>query len=174
MRVANYIVGFFLSLGLVVSPALATPDFKVGFVDLQKALALSKAGKSAKKVYEIEVKDAQKDLDKKKEAFQKRRTAFEKQRETLNEIALGEKREELIGLEKDLKRSFQDSEAMLRRRNTQIVGELLGKIRKIVDTVGKDKGFTVILEKSSDAVLYADSEIDLTTEVVEAFNAKSE
>ncbi len=173
MRVVSYIVGLILTVGLIGSTAVAAPDFKVGFVDLQRALAESKAGKAAKKVYETEVNEAQKDLDKKKEAFQKRRADFEKQRETLNEAALGSKREELIGLEKDLKRSFQDSEAMLRRRNTQIVGELLGKIRKVVNTVGQEKGFTVILEKSSDAVLYADSNIDLTEEVVKAFNAKA-
>ena len=45
------------------SPAVfAAPDLKVGYVDIQKALADSRAGSAAKKEYEVEVKQAQGEL----------------------------------------------------------------------------------------------------------------
>lgn len=152
-------------------PAAAAPeDFRLAFVDVQKALSLSKAGKRAQVDYEGEVKIAQKDIDKKKDEFETRRKNFESQKDSLNEKALGEKQEELISLEKELKRSFQDSQAKLRRKNSQIVGDLIAKLRTVVGKVGKEKNFTMILEKSSDAVLYADSAIDITEEVVGEFD----
>ena len=157
------VTGFF-------SNVASAADLKVAYVDLQQALEKSKAGAEARKDYEKEVKASQSTLDKKKEAFAKKRKAFENQRESLSEEALSSKKEELIELEKDLKRSFQDIEAKLRRKNGQIVSELVKEIREVVSEVGKAKGFTVILEKRSDAVLYADGSLDITDAVVEAFD----
>lgn len=151
----------------------AAPEFKVGYVDIQKALAESKAGSSARQEYEAEVKQAQSELDKKKEVFQAKRAAFDKQKSTLAEESLAQKQEELIQMERDLKRNFQDLEAKLRRRNGQILGELVKDLRKAVEQVGQQRGYSIILEKSSDAVLYVDKQHDITTEVVKVYDAQT-
>lgn len=156
------------------SPAVyAAPELKVGYVDIQKALAESRAGSAAKKEYEVEVKQAQGELDKKKESFQAKRAAFDKQKASLSEEAGAQKQEELLQLEKDLKRNFQDLESKLRRRNAQIIGDLVKELRKAVAVVGEERGYTVILERSSDAVLYVDAQHDITAEVVKAYDAQT-
>ena len=149
----------------------AEDSLRVGFVDLEQALSASKAGASAQKQYETSVRSAQGKLDKKKKELERLQKEFVKQRESLSEDARLSKQEKLIGLEKDLKRSFQDSQEALQRQNAQLVGDLIKKIRKAVKEVGEEKGFTLILEKGDKAVLYADSAIDITGEVVKKFNA---
>lgn len=159
----------------VVAPfagtASAAPELRIAYVDLQKALAESKAGKKAQKSYEQEVKQAQAKIDKKKDEFEKLRASFQSQRDSLNKEALAEKEEKLLAMEKDIKRSFTDSQETLRRKNAQIVNELVKDVRKVVDEVGKAKNFTFILEKNAQAVLYTDSSLDITDEVVAKFNS---
>ena len=50
------------------------------------------------------------------------------------------------------------------------VGELVEQLRKVVDQVGQDEGYTLILEKGGPALLYADSKIDITEDVIKRFN----
>ena len=167
-----FVASIFVALSF--SQALAAPDVKVGFVDIQRALSSSKAGAEAQKKYEAEVKKAQAKLDAKKDEFEKLQSEYEKQKESLSDKARAEREEKLLGLEKDLKRSFQDSQEGLRRENVKLLGELVKKIRKVVDGVGQEEGFTVILEKGGQTVLYADSQIDLTDRVIKDFDASGE
>lgn len=162
---------FFLSIH--VPTASAAPDLKLGYVDLQRALSESRTGKEAQKDYEKTVQAAQAKLDKKKGEFEKLRDDFAKQRESLNATALQKKEEELIEKERDIKRSYKDSQEKLRRTNAQMVGDLMKELRKAVAAVGKEKGLTLILEKGSPAVLYADGEIDITEDVVSRFNEQT-
>jgi outer membrane protein len=155
---------------LLPSLALSESAFRVAYVDMQKALESSNAGKLAQKSYEKEVKGAQQEIDKMKKEFERKRESFEKQKGSLNEVAFAEKKEELLSIERDVKRSFQDSQAKLRRKNASIVSELIKELKKTVSDIGSDKDYTVILEKGSQAVLYADNSIDITDEVIDRFN----
>ena len=155
--------------------AQAAPgDLRVGYVDMQKAITGSRAGQDAQKRYESQLKKSQGGIDSKKGDFERQRENFAKQKESLNPKALADKQEQLINLEKDLKRSFEDTQDQLRRENARLVGELVKKIRRVVDEVGKEEKFTLILEKSSQTVLFADSSIDITEKVIKRFDALKE
>jgi outer membrane protein len=160
-----------LSLLAPFAAANAAPDLRVGVVDMQRALEESKAGQEAQKQYQDEVKRAQTDIDAKKADLERRQQTYQKQKTSLNQKALEEKQEELIGLEKELKRSFQDQQDALRRKNNQLVGELIKKLRKVVDDYGKDSGYSLILEKGSQSVLFADNSVEITDAVIKRFNA---
>ena len=164
------VLGALLAMISSTQVAIAVPDIKVGFVDLQKALAATDAGKDAQKKYEAEVKKLQGKLDEKKGDFEKLQGAYQKQKDSLSDKAKQEKEEELVSKEKELKRTFQDSQEMLRRKNAQLVGELVEKMRKVVDEYGRSQNFTMILERSGQGVLFADSSIDVTDQVVKKFN----
>jgi outer membrane protein len=119
------------------------------------------------------VKAAQSKLDTKKKKLETLQENFKKQSSSLSREAKVSKQEEIIALEKDLKRSFQDTQDQLRRKNAQVVRELLVKLRKVVNDVGDAQSFTVILEKGGDSVLYADNSIDITDTVVKRFDASN-
>jgi len=153
--------------------AAPTGELRVGFVDLQAALSATKAGALAKDSYEAEVKAAQANLDSKKKELSRQKAEFTKQRDSLSDEAKLSKEEKLMSLEKDLRRSFKDTEEQLRRKNGRLVGGLLKKMRTVVDEVGKEEGFSLILEKGSQAVLYADTSIDVTDKVITKFNERN-
>ena len=158
----------------VVSPEIASagPEVRVAYVDLQRALSESDSGKTAEGKFQEEVKKARGGIDAKKKEFDSLQESTKKQKDSLAPKALAEKEEKLMALEKELKRMIQDGEDTLRRRNSQLVGELVKKLRAVVDQVGKEDGYTLIFEKGGQSpVLYADQGIDITDKVVKKFNA---
>lgn len=173
MKINRSVLGLCLAMALVLVPgvAYAAPELKVGYVDMKRALGASKAGAEAQKRYEAEVKKAQASVDGKKKEVDALKDAYKKQRESLNEKARAEKEEQILSAEKELTRSFQDSKEKLRRENASLIGDLVKRIMSVVGTVGKEQGFTVILEKGGDTVLYADASIDLTDAVVKKFDS---
>ncbi len=159
----------------VFTPSLAGADnsMHVGYVDLQRALSESDAGKTAEGKFQEEVKKARGGIDAKKKEYDALQDSVKKQKDSLSAKALAEKEEKLMALEKDLKRTIQDGEDTLRRRNAQLVGELVKKLRSVVNDIGKEDGYTMILEKGAQSpVLYADQGIDITEKVVKKFNAQ--
>lgn len=166
---------FLLLASLVVFSSqnvFAAPDFSVAYVDIQKALETSRAGSRAQKKYEKEIKSAQDGLRTKKKELEKKQAAFLKQKSSLNADARAKKQEELISLEKDLKRSLEDAQDNLQRTNSSLISDLVTDLRKIVKEVGKEKGYTIIFERGGTGVLYADNDIDITELVVERFDAR--
>ena len=85
--------------------------------------------------------------------------------------AVIKKEEELIEKEKSLKRSFVDSKEALRRKEGLLKAELIGGIRKVTAEIGKEKSYSLILEGGDNSVLYADSGIDITDEVIKRFDS---
>ena len=78
--VITLILGFTLNL--------QAADFKAAYIDMQKAIQMTKAGKSAKKGLENEFKKKQKALEKKKKALEKIGKDLEKKKLALSEKAL--------------------------------------------------------------------------------------
>jgi outer membrane protein len=164
-----------LLVSLIALPMVSVADGaqKIGIVDLQKALAATDSGKEAQKQYEGEVKRLQSQLDGKKSEYEKMQQGYQKQKASLNDKARAEKEELLGNTEKELKRTFQDSQDTLRRKNAQLVGELVNKMRLVIEDYGKSNGYSVILDRSGQGILYNDQSVDLTDQIVKAFNSKN-
>lgn len=156
----------------IVSTASAEKALKIGFVDLERALAESEPGEKAQAEYEKEVKSATSKIKAKRDDLDKLKDRFNSQKDSLNDDAYSRKKEELISQQKDFERSYKDSQEALQRRNAQIVGELVKNIRTVVQEIGKAEGYTVILEGSEQTVLFMDKAVDITGLVVDRFNDK--
>lgn len=171
MRGSVTTAALLLALGFSPVSASAAPEQKIATVDLEKALKASKEGQAAQKTLETDLQKAQQEIDKKKTDYEHKQADFSKQQESLSQAAKAEKREELIKMEQELRRAFADSQQNLRRKNGELMTELIGKMRKVIAEVGKADGYTVVLEKDSPAVLYADGATDVTDKVIARFNA---
>ena len=167
MRYFLVVIWFFLSMG----GAWAQDKVKIGFIDVQRAISESQAGKRAKERFQAQVKKAEADLLKEKQEIERLKTDLDKKGPLLKE-------EERRNLEADLQRRYvsyqrgmQDQQQELRQKEGEMTGDILKELEKIVNEVGKAEKFTLILERSQ--ILYSDQGIDITNRVIEAFNARS-
>jgi outer membrane protein len=157
---------------LALSPALvsAQEKIKIGFIDIQRAITESAAGKKAKARFDAHVKKAEGDLLKEKQELERLKSDFDKKGPLLKE-------DERRNLEADLQRRYlqyqrtgQDHQQELRQKEGEMTNDILKELQQIVTDVGKAEKFTLIFERSQ--ILYNDQAIDITNKVIETFNSR--
>ena len=154
----------FVICGLVTVDA-AGPGEKIGFVDLQRTLNETNAGKKAKKKLEKDKTKKQKALDKRQKNLQKAAADLEKQRGVLKPAALKQKEEKL---QKDyiaLQETYMKLQQDLAKQEAQLVQEIFAKASPAIQAIAKERGYTMILEKNEGAVLFGNKSLDITSEV---------
>ncbi len=144
---------------------------KIGFIDVQRAISESQAGKRAKDRFQAQVKKAEADLLKEKQELERLKSELDKKGPLLKE-------DERRNLEGDLQRRYvnyqrtmTDQQQELRQKEGEMTGDILKELEKIVNEVGKAEKFTLILERSQ--ILYSDQAIDITTKVIDVYNSRT-
>ena len=67
--------------------------------------------------------------------------------------------------------SKKDIKEELQQRDTDLTKRILNELFEILQTLGKEGGYSMILEKNEGAVIYADETIDLTGDLIKAYDA---
>ena len=158
----------------LVLPALpvSAADFKVGIVDLQRALNESSSGKKAKDQFKGEFEKMQNGLKSEKDSLDRLKEDLDKKSAVLSDDQKKAKMEDFERRRRDLRRKLEDSDAELRKKDQELTGSILKDLAVVIQEIGEREGYTVILENSSSSVLYGSKSIDITDSVIKAFDAK--
>jgi len=166
-------VKYWLVVGILVvscSVALAQERIKIGFIDIQRIIAESQAGKKAKDRFQAQVKKAEADVQKERQDLERLKSDLDKKGPLLKE-------EERRNLEADfqkrsvsLQRTMGDYQQDLQRKNNEMMAEILKELEQVVTEIGKAEKFTLILERSQ--ILYSDQATDITSRVIEVYNSR--
>ena len=164
---------YWLIVGVLVfscSVALAQERIKIGFIDIQRIIAESQAGKKAKDRFQAQVKKAEADVQKERQDLERLKNDLDKKGPLLKE-------EERRNLEADfqkrsvsLQRTMGDYQQDLQRKNNEMMAEILKELEQVVTEIGKAEKFTLILERSQ--ILYSDQATDITSRVIEVYNSR--
>ena len=157
-----------LSLMLVSVTAMAA-DSKVGYVDVQKAVQATATGKKAKDQLDGEFKKRKESLDKKKADIEKMGQDLEKKKTVLSEEVLNKKQMELQEEMMKFQKNVAENQLEIQKKEKELVDPILEKMKKIIEKVAQDKGFSLVIEKNGQNVLFAQKDADLTDDVVKAF-----
>jgi outer membrane protein len=153
-------------------PSVASAQaVKIGFIDIQRVIAESAAGKRAKDRFQAQVKKAEADIQKERIDLERLKADIEKKGPLLKD-------EERRNLEGDfqkrsvtLQRTMGDYQQDLQQKEREMMGDILKDLEQIVGDVGKAEKFTFIFEKSQ--ILYSDASTDITNRVVETYNSRA-
>lgn len=156
-----------------VPAAMAADAMKIGYVDLQKALNMSAAGKAAKEKMKAKFKDYDADVSKKQEELKKLKDDLEKQAMLLSAEARAAKERDYQQKVKDYQRLTKDIQEELQQTDADFTRKILEEIFKVVQQIGKQDGYTMILEKTESSILYASDGIDMTERVIQSFDKHS-
>jgi outer membrane protein len=166
-KVAWLVVVILLLTGTSV---FAADTLKIGFVDLVKALNESESGKKAKADLEFLIKSKQVAIDEKGKAIEKGKNDLEKQGSVLSQEARKSKEEELERLIREYQRLVSDSQSEVKKKEGELTGDILKEIRTIIQKIGQDEAYTLILENAEGQILYSIKESDLTDVVIKKHN----
>ncbi len=154
--------------GFVRAEAQGGASGKIGYMDLQRTLSETKVGKAAKRRLESNKKKKQNELNRKQKALQSAASELEKQRMMLKPAVLQKRERELQEKYVKLQETYMTLQQGLVAQEAELVKEIFGKAAPVIKKVAKQKGFSVILDKT--AILWADSNFDITKSVNSQLN----
>lgn len=152
--------------------SVAMAQLKIGVVDLQTAVASTKAGKNAKSKLEKAKNKAESAIEKRAEKIKKMEEEMQKQMPLMSE---GGKKDMLDRYRKEmleLQEMVQQNQVKLAKKRNDLLEPILNKMGAIIQDLALSDGYTMIIDKSAGTVLYHEPTIDLTNEVVKRYNAK--
>ena len=147
-------------------------DLKIGFVDMQRALNECNAGAEAKKAMAKEVETFQRLIADKQKELQTMKESIEKQSLMLNAEARAAKEKEYQNKLREFQRWGEDNQNEIKTKGMEMERNIAVGIQKVTQKLGADEGYTLVLEKNENIVLYASKSIDLTDRVIKAFDAQ--
>ncbi len=160
-----------LATVFLCSAAGAEEPVKVGFVDMQKALNSSSSGRAAVERLKGLMEAKTGELQNEKAAIDKMKDDLDKQGLLMNETARREREDELRRLERDLSRKFNDSKEEIGKEQERLMEGIRKDLFKITEEVGREKGFTLVLERQYSGIIYATDSIDLTDEIIKRYDS---
>lgn len=157
---------------LTAATAIAEDTLKIGFIDLQRALLESEAGKKAKMDLESLEKSKKAVIDEKVKSINKVEEELGKQLSVLSAEARKVKEEELEKLQRDFQRLVADARTELQKKETELAEAILKDMSEVVEEFGREEGYTIIFR--SEVILHANKELDLTDLLIKKFNESAE
>jgi outer membrane protein len=156
-----------------VPPVTGGSLHRIAYIDVQRVLARSAAGVAAREQLERDKATMQKEMDSKRVELEKLREEIEKKGALLTPDARRERQEQFERKRRDAARLADDFQKELERKESALLQKVLQEVSGIIERVGKEKNYYMIVEKRGAGVIYAAPDADLTDEVIRAFDQQA-
>jgi outer membrane protein len=157
------------ALSLSLSSQAAT---LIGLVDIQKVITSIKQGKAVQKDLEKAFNDKKAVLKKDEDKIKKAQEDYKKQSMVLAEAARMNKEREMQEMMMGLQNKTMEFQKDIQKLEADKKKPILDNLRPIIDEVSKSKAVAMTFELSAAPIVYAESKIDITDEVVKAYDKK--
>lgn len=149
---------------------LGFSEVKIGVVNMQRALDESDSGKAAVEKMKAEFSQMQDKINKETESLKKMQEDINNQSSLLTEEAKQKKVEEYQKRYKDAQRLVSDSNEAMKKKEQQYVGKIAQDLVDLVEKMGKELNYDIVIEAKESGVLYNSKKLDLTDLVIERYN----
>ena len=160
------------ALAQAPAPAAASAT-RIAYVDVQRVLARSAAGVAAREQLEREKAAMQKEMDNKRVELEKLREEIEKKGALMTADARRDKQDQFERKRRDAARLVDDFQKELEKKEQGMLQKVLQDVSGVVERVGKQRGFQLIVERRGATVLYGAPEADITDEIIRAYDQEA-
>ncbi len=164
-----------LVIGLILLGWLGSgwaADLRIGCVDIQRAINESEAGKDAKKTITKDLEKFQRLIAEKQKELQTMKDSLEKQTLMLTPDARANKEKEYQNKLREFQRWGEDNQNDINQKRMSMERNISIALLKVIQKIGADEGYTLIVEKNENIVLFASKTIDITDRVLKAYDAQ--
>ena len=150
----------------------AGEEVKIGIVDIEQALISTDEGKAAREEITRKNRDARAQVE---PMMEQRKTLAEElqgKKYVLSDDAMFQKQVQLAELENKIKSKIEELDGQLKIEQGKVLAPLQNKLHSIIESIGKEQGFALILQRNNPYVMYSREALDITDQVVARFNQK--
>lgn len=153
-----------------VAPRLYA-QVRIAVVDLQRALNETEDGRRAKARLKRLFKQRQEDLDKRQGELKALKEDIEKNIELWSQETKQRRLEEYQKAFVDLQQQYVEYQRELAEREAEATGEIVQRMQTILRRIGQAEGYTLIIERNEAGVVWVPTNLDLTDDVIQRYNA---
>jgi len=162
-----------LSLSFAQQPAGAgaVAPTKIGFVDSMQFLASTAEGKAALESLQKLMQEKEQQYGTQKQELDKLKTDLAQKERSLNPQTRQEMVNVIAEKEKSLIRFQEDAQGEITRRRDEVMSAISDKAMKVINEYAEKNGFGAIFVRDPQIVSYVAPAVDITEEIVKAYDA---
>ena len=138
---------------------------KIGYVISDQILQSLPEAQDASKKLEGLKKEAMEAIDTLQREVQTKLTDYQQKESLMTDDAKKKAQKELYDLDARLKELTQKKSDELKKENETLMKPIVEKMNTAIESVAKEEGFSVILDKN--VILYGDQQINITNKVLD-------
>ncbi|MEA2108739.1 MAG: OmpH family outer membrane protein [Pseudomonadota bacterium] len=154
----------------LLSFAQKASGLKIAYIDLQKVMGLSEAGKQSREILEKKRADLGKKIKELEMQLNQKKTDLERQGMMLSAAARADKESEYQKEVRNFKLFVSDSEKELKKTYQELTKSILKELEKVIVKFGNEGNYSMILGKQESSIFYADKTYDISQPVIDAYN----
>ena len=162
---------------VVQQPAQPRPPFPTGvkyaFVYVQQIASESAEGKAATARINALQQQKATELDQKNKALQAAQQKLDQGGSVLNDAARAQLANDIDKQQRDIQRFTEDAQNDLQKLQQELQDDFQRKLTPVIAKVAQDKQLHMIFSVTDSGLVWGDPALDLTDEVIKAFDAAS-
>ena len=156
----------FLGVALFVMSGIANAQVKIAHVNTAEILDVmpdkAKAEKDLEKYYD----ELQNQLQTMAKEYQTKMQDYEANQATMSNLVKQSKEKEILDLQSRIQQFQLNAEDEFANKRAELLKPILDKIQTAINNVGKEKGYTYVIDLATGAAVYVgDDAIDCTKDV---------
>ena len=165
--------GLIVVAGLLAwAGAVQADELKIAVVDLDQAINATDQGKKAREELSRKQRDAESQLKPMLEKGKAMADELQSKRFVLSQEALYQKQLDLAELENQVRNKKAELEGQFKVDYERLLAPLRTKLLDIVQEIGKTGGYSLVLERGANGLIYSKETLDITDQVIQKFNKK--
>ncbi len=149
----------------------ALAEVKVAVVDFQRALNEVNEAAGVRAKLEGMYGERKAAIEKMQKSLEAKKSEYEKQSSILSDSARKAKEEELMKASVEFQQTYSRAEGEMQQAYYAAMQDFIEKMKKISVVIGKERGYTVVLEATEGGVVYWSDTVDITDEMIKRYNA---
>ena len=173
MQIHKALVLLGLAAILVWGTAASDEAVKIGVVDIDQAISSTTEGKAAREEFARKQREAEAKVQPMIEKYQALEEDLKQKKFVLSDEALFQKQLDLAQMRNEIETKMKELENQLQLDQKRLEGPLTKKLVDVIESAGKEAGFTMIMRRGSPGLLYTREALDITDLVIKKYNGKS-
>jgi outer membrane protein len=152
---------------------LAAEAQTIGYVDMQQVLQESKLGKQAQEKLKEKFGPKSEEFAKEEKAIAQQKQALERDKPLMSKDQIKKKEDEIQKKIEAFQKSAGGIQQELQKEQQKLAQAIVGPAQEAVQALSKEKKMGMVFERGQAGIIYTDSALDLTKEVIKRLDEKS-
>ncbi|TVR58760.1 MAG: OmpH family outer membrane protein [Gemmatimonadales bacterium] len=158
---------------LVSAAAVEAQTPRIGYIDSQAILQEAPGAQEAQAEFERDMQGYQDEIQRMGEELERLITAYQQQERTLSPEARQRREDEIRQKEFEYQQRIEQMELEAAQRRQQLVEPILDRMSGAIEEIRAEGQYTMIFDVASRAIIAADPELDLTTQVLQRLRERA-